>query len=132
MEAEKQLNNLKVYKNISDSKGLIPKLTEKINKIFECLRRKGFISEKQLKYFRFDFKKVCNLGKLYLLPKIHRMLNVPGKSIIFNCGTPTENVSQFLDNHLQLIMREGLSYVKDSGDFISNVKRIGSVTEMPY
>ena len=26
------------------------------NKIFENLKRRGFISEKQLKYFRFDFK----------------------------------------------------------------------------
>ena len=55
MEAEKQFNGLKVYKNISDNKNLIPKLTEKSNKIFESLKRRGFISEKQLKYFHFDF-----------------------------------------------------------------------------
>ena len=55
MEAEKQFNDLKVYKNISDNKNLIPKLTEKSNKIFESLKRRGFISEKQLKYFHFDF-----------------------------------------------------------------------------
>ena len=82
IEAEKQVNDLKVYKNTSDSKGLIPKLTEKSNKIFESLRRKSFIGEKQLKYFSFDSKKVCNLGKLCLLPKIHwRMFNIPGKPI---------------------------------------------------
>ena len=45
IEAEKQVNDLKVYKNTSDSKGLIPKLTEKSNKIFESLRRKSFIGE---------------------------------------------------------------------------------------
>ena len=66
MEAEEQLNDSKVYRNISDSKDLIPKLTEKSNKIFESLKRIGFVSEKQLKYFRFDFKKACNLGTLYL------------------------------------------------------------------
>ena len=82
MEAEKQVNDLKVYKYTSDSKGLIPKLTEKSNKIFESLRRKSFIGKKQLKYFSFDSKKVCNLGKLCLLPKIHwRMFNIPGKPI---------------------------------------------------
>ena len=101
MEAEKQLNDSKVYKNISDSKDLIPKLTEKSNKIFESLKRRGFINEKQLKYFCFDFKKACNLGKLYLLPKIHkRMLSVPGRLVISNCGTPTEKVSELLDSHL--------------------------------
>ena len=61
IEAEKQLNDSKVYKDISDSNDSILKLTEKSNKIFESLKRRGFIGEKQLKYFRFDFKKACNL-----------------------------------------------------------------------
>ena len=86
--------------------------------------------KKQLKYFRFDFKKTCNLGKLYLLPKIHkRMFKVHGRPVISNCGTPTEKISEFLDSHLQPIMRKGLLCVKDSGDFISKIKRIGSVPE---
>ena len=73
---------------------MIPKLTEKSNKIFESLKRRGFISEKQLKYLRCDFKKACILGKLCLLPKIHhRIFNVPGRLVISNCGTPTEKVS---------------------------------------
>ena len=53
MEADKQLNDTKVHKNISDSKDLILKLTKKSNKIFESLKRRGFISEKQLKYYHF-------------------------------------------------------------------------------
>ena len=46
MKAEKQLNDTKVYKNISGSKDLIPKLTEKSNKTFKSLKRRGFVSEK--------------------------------------------------------------------------------------
>ena len=81
-----------------------------------------------MKYFRFDFKKACNLGKLYLLLKIDkRMFNIPGMPVISNCGTLTENVSEFMDSHLQPIMKKGLSCIKDSGDFISNIKWIGSV-----
>ena len=57
------------------------------------------------------------------------MFNVPGRPVISNCGTPTEKVSEFLDSHLQPIMRKGLSYVKDSGDFISKIKQIGYVLE---
>ena len=60
------------------------------------------------------------------------MFNVPGRPVISNCSTPTEKVHEFLDSHLQLIMRKGLSYVKDSSDFISKIKRIDSVPEMPY
>ena len=53
MEAEKQLNDSKVYKNINCSKDLIPKLTEKSNKILESLKRRGFINEKTTEIFSF-------------------------------------------------------------------------------
>ena len=47
-------------------------------------------------------KLVTDLGKLYLLPKIHkRFHNVPGRPVISNCGTPTEKASEFLDFHLK-------------------------------
>ena len=57
------------------------------------------------------------------------MLNISDRSVISNYGTPTKKVSEFLDSHLQHIMRKGLSYIKDFGDFISKIKRIGSVSE---
>ena len=41
----------------------------------------------------------------------------------------TENVSEFLDSHLHPIMRSGLLFIKDSGNFISKIKWLGSVTE---
>ena len=47
----------------------------------------------------------------------------------YTTGTPAEKVSEFLDSHLQPIMRKGLSYVQGSADFISKIKRIGSVPE---
>ena len=54
------------------------------------------------KYFLYNYKNACNLGKLYLLPKIHkRLFNVPGRPVISNCGTPTEKASEFLDHHLK-------------------------------
>ena len=60
---------------------------------------------------------------MYLLPKIHKPLfNVPGRHVISNCGTPTEKVYEFLDHHLQPIMRSGMSYIKDTNDFLSNLE----------
>ena len=112
METEKQLSDKTIFKDVTFNKNIMPNLTEKSNKIFENLRRRGFISEKQLKYFRFDFKNSCNMGKLYFLPKIHKWLsNVPGRPVINNCGSPTEKLSEFLENHLQAITRKGLSYI---------------------
>ena len=129
MEAEKQLSDEIIYKDVTFNQNIIPNLAEKSNKIFENLKRRGFISEKQLKYFRFDFKNSCNLGKLYFLPKIHKQLsNMPGRPVISNCGTPTEKLFEFLDTHLQPIMKKGLSYIKDLGDFINKIRRMGSIS----
>ena len=67
---------------------------------------------------------------MYLLPKIHkRLYNVPGRPIISNCGTPTEKVSEFLDHHLQPVMKSGKSYVKDTGDFLEKIKSLGRIPE---
>ena len=66
---------------------------------------------------------------MYLLPKIHkRLLNVPGRPVTSNCGTPTEKVPEFLDYHLKPIMQNGLSYIRDSQHFLEK-KAIESVPE---
>ena len=68
-------------------------LADNSNKLFKSLKMKGSITEKELKYFTIEFKKATNLGKLYLLSKIHKRLeNVPGTPVISNCGTPLEKV----------------------------------------
>ena len=87
------------------------------------------ISEKELKYFTYNFKKTTNLGELYFLPKIHKHLSaVPGRLVISNCGTPTE-VSEYLDYILKPIMQDSWSYIKDSGDFLKKIKSIGKIPE---
>ena len=91
--------------------------------LFQNLKSKGRISDKQLKYFAYEYKKVSNFGKLYLLPKIHKRLhNVPGRPVISNCGTPTEKASDFLDYHFKPIMQRGKSYIKDSCYLILSTK----------
>ena len=68
---------------------------------------------------------MCNLGKLYLLPKIHKRLSeVPGRPVISNCGAPTEKVSEFLDFHLISTIQEGASYIKDTADFQDKIKNL--------
>ena len=56
------------------------------------------------------------------------MLNyVPGRPVISNCVTPTEKLSEFLDHHLQPIMKAGKSYIKDTGDFLEKLKNLGNI-----
>ena len=75
--------------------------------------------------YLYIYKKACNLGKLHLLPKIHKRLSeVPGRAVISNCGAPTEKVSELLDFHLKSIMQEGASYIKDNADFQDKIKNL--------
>ena len=124
-EAEKQLNDTNVYKE-----KLLQELVGTSKKLFQNLKAKGKISDKQLKYFTYQYKEVTNLGKLYLFPKIHKSLaNVPGRPVISNCGTPTEKASECLDHHLNPVMQKGKSYIKNSGDFINKIKELQSIPD---
>ena len=101
---------------------MLTELFENSYFFFENLKARGCTLENHFKYFSYEFKKTSNLGKLYLLPKIHkRMLDVPGTPIISNCGTPTEKVFQFLDFHLKHIMRNSKSYMRDSSHFLEKI-----------
>ena len=62
---------------------------------------------------------------MYLLPKIDKRLeNAPGRPVILNYATPTEKVSEFVDHHLQPIIKSGASYTKDTESFLSKLKGI--------
>ena len=83
-----------------------------------------------MKYFLYEYKNATNLGKLYLLPKIHKKLfNVPGYPIISNFGIPTEKVFEFLDHHLKPVIQSSWSYIKNSGNFLRKIEEIGNLPE---
>ena len=55
-----------------------------------------------------------------------RLSNLLGCPAILNCGTPTEKVSEFLD-HMQPVMKEGKSFIKDTADFLDRLKYLGEI-----
>ena len=113
--AEKQLLDKKVYQEVHFKNQMLSNLVDTSNNLFRGLKTKGFIAEKELKYFTCEYKKACNLGKMYLLPKIHKRLSdVSGRPVISNSGMPTEKVSKFLNYELQPVMQKGKSYIRDS------------------
>ena len=128
-EGYKQLSDTSTYTEVKKyNDKLLSQLTEKSNKFFKRLYNNKLISEKGLKYFSYNFKNASCLGKMYLLPKIHKRLHdVPRRPVISNCGTPTEKLSEFLDHHLQPVMKAGKSYIKDSGDFLEKLKTLGNI-----
>ena len=81
------------------------KLVEKSNSIFHSFRKRKVITEEELRYFTYKYKKVTKFGKMYQLPKIHKCLvNVPGSPVISNCDTATDKASEFL-YHLYNLLR---------------------------
>ena len=112
-EASRQLQDQNIYEDENAMKkfifneNIITDQVAKSNKIFKRLCSHKLISEKELKYFTYNFKKATNLGKLYFLPKIHKRLSaVPGRPVISNCGTPTEKVSEYVDYILKPTMQD--------------------------
>ena len=65
-----------------------------------------------------------------LLTKIHKHLHdVPGRPVISNFGFYTENISSFLDHHLEPLAQRVKSYIKDTNRFLNNIKKIGKLPE---
>ena len=79
--------------------------------IFKSLCSHKLTSGKELKYFTYNFKKTTNFWKLNT--QAFKCLKKTTRSVISNCGIPTEKVSKYLDNILKPIMQESWSYVKD-------------------
>ena len=116
---EKQFSDKDVYKQVSFKEKNLCDLAEVSNMLFRGLKLDGHSSEKEMKYFMYEYKKVTTLGNLYILPKFHkRLYDVPGRPAIQNYGTPTEKVSEFL----KPIMQEGWSDIKDTEDSLKKVK----------
>ena len=110
---EKQLGDKNIYQDVNFSDRILPDLVDKSNKMFRNLKSQGKITEKELKYFTYEYQKATNLGKMYLLPKIHKRLsNIPGRPVISICGAPTGKVSEYLDFQLKPVVQSSKSYIK--------------------
>ena len=92
-ETKKQLGDENEYRKEAFKDRILSQLVDYSKRFFKNVKVKGYIMEKDLKYFTYEFKKSCNVGKLYLLLKIYEIFNhAPGRPVISNFGMPTEKV----------------------------------------
>lgn len=102
-------------------------LTESVDKKLNNLVDKKIISEENRIYLKGEN---IRLGRFYLLPKIHkRLVNVPGRPVISNCGTATEGISEFVDFHLRPIVQQIPQVIKDTMDLLCKLKRLGNIPD---
>ena len=66
------------------------------------------------------------------ITKIHKRLhNVPSRPVISNYGYYRENISSFLDYHLQPLAKKVESYIKDTNHFLKELQELGSLLKNP-
>ena len=124
-EADSQLGDASVYEEITADP--LPALKRVIQSSLRKIKDRREISQKTLDYFMVNNPK---LGRFYLLPKIHKRLeNVPGRPVISNSGYFTENISSFVDFHLQPLIKNVKSYIKDTYDFLKKIKSLPPLPE---
>ena len=69
------------------------KLVAKSKTMFEGLKKKRVTTKKKKNYFKLDFEKPTNVGKLYLLLNIHKTFsNLLGHPVILSSGIPTKKL----------------------------------------
>ena len=121
-EAHKQLSDEEVNEDVTND----PSTLESI--IFNALskiRARGDLPADNLKH---AFNKDPKYARFYLLPKIHKPLhNVPSRPVISNCCYHMENISSFLDYHLQPLAKKVESPIKDTNHFLKKLQELGSL-----
>ena len=115
-EATRQLNDKNFYKKLTSDPtkshhGLV-------NKAIDSLKQYNHISEKLAKGLKMDDVRT---PQFYLLPKIHKDGN-PGRPVVSSIECHTSKISEFVDHHLQPVVQETLSYVKDTNDFLNKLE----------
>ena len=81
-----------------------------------------FKNEKLLLQKIADGLKITNpkTPKFYISPKIHKPNN-PGRPVINSIECHTSEISRFVDHHLQPVVKQIPSYIKDTNHFINKV-----------
>ena len=68
--------------------------------------------------------------QFYISPKIHKEGN-PDHPVVSSINFHTANISKY-DYHLQPIVKQIVSYAKDTNDFINKINAIKSVSKNSY
>ena len=69
--------------------------------------------------------------QFYISPKIHKEGN-PGHPVVSTINCHTANISRYVDYHLQPIVKQIPSYVKDTNNFIHKINAVESVPKNSY
>ena len=69
--------------------------------------------------------------RFYITPKIHKPRNL-GHSVVGSVNCHRASISKYIDYHLQPLVKQTLSYIKDTNDFINKINDIGNIPPNSY
>ena len=125
LEASNQLSDTNVYCKSNSS--TLQKVNSEIKSVLRDIFNLKEIDQKIINYLTV---KKLQLGRFYLLPKIHKQtMNVPGRRLISNNGTATERISSFLDFHLKNIIPAIPHILDDTRDFLYRIEQLQNIPE---
>ncbi|XP_053567415.1 galactose-3-O-sulfotransferase 2-like [Bombina bombina] len=82
------------------------------------------------KMFNYLFKQNPKTPNFYVLPKIHKDLcDPPGRPIVASIDSLFSRISKFLEKVLTPLVRQGRSFLKDTGDFLIKIKNFSDLPE---
>ena len=114
-EADRQLNDRNFYRQLAEDP--TNRHLDLVNNAIDTLHRQKHIDQKLAEGLKLPAAKT---PKFYLLPKIHKEGN-PGRPVVSSIECHTSRISEYVDHHLQPIVEETQSYVKDTNDFIKKL-----------
>ncbi|XP_071176278.1 uncharacterized protein [Mytilus edulis] len=121
-EAERQLSDERFYKKLDYDP--TSEFSSKIITALQTMHNDGHIDEDTIGYLKPENAKP---GRLYLLPKIHKVNN-PGRPIVSANGHPTEQISEFVDFHLRSHVENLPSHIQDTTDYL---RKMESMNPLP-
>ena len=112
-EANCHLSDKHNYKKLQEDQTL--QHSNLVNNTIDRFKKENLLSKKLA-----DGLKSVNpkAPKFYISPKTHKENN-PGRPVINSKSCHTSEISRFVDHHLQPLVREIPSYIKDTNDFIN-------------
>ena len=125
-EFERQLSNTKHYRHLEHDPTIENSST--VNKVITRFRNDRLICSNVSVGLKVKSPRTPHF---YIQPKIHKERN-PGRPIVSSLNCHTSKISEYVDFHLQPIVKQISSYVKDFTDFLGELDAMKSVSDNTY
>ena len=131
-EAKSLLNDSKNYKvlakDLATTNKVIDSQYDLVNQTSDRFTKEHLINENIANGLKNPSPRT---RQFYISPKIHKEGN-PGCPVVSSINCHTNNISKYVDYHLQPIVKLIPSCVKDTNDFVSKTSALNSVPKNSY